>query len=77
MRTILARISWRRVVLLAAGATFFLGGCDPQLRETIESGIISASTSLLGSLLQAFVQLAQEANQQTARILSDLGPIFA
>ena len=76
MRTIPPRISWRRVALLTAGATFFLGGCDPELRATIESGIISASTSLLGSLLQAFIQLAQEANEQTARALADLGPIF-
>jgi len=65
------------VALLTAGATFFLGGCDPQLRATVEDGIISVSTSLLSSLLQAFIQLAQEADQQTARLMTDLGPIFA
>ena len=71
------RIPWRRLMLAAAGATFFLSGCDPQLRATVETGIISASTSLLGSLLQAFLQLAQEADGQTARVLTDFGPIFA
>lgn len=77
MRTIHHRVPWRRLALLAAGTTFFLSGCDPQLRATVESGIIAVSTSLLGSLLQAFLQLAQEANDQTARVLTSLGPIFA
>ena len=62
MRTTRHRIPWRRLALLAAGATFFLSGCDPQLRASVESGIITLSTSFLGSLLQAFIQLAQETN---------------
>lgn len=77
MRTSQSGIRWRRVALLTGGATFFLGGCDPQIRATVEDGIISVSTSLLSSLLQAFIQLAQEADQQTARLMTDLGPIFA
>jgi hypothetical protein len=77
MRMSQHRIPWRRVALLAAGATFFLGGCNPELRATVEDGIISMSTSLLSSLLQAFLQLAQEASDQTARALTDFGPIFA
>ncbi|MFQ5806689.1 MAG: hypothetical protein ACE5I3_09585 [Phycisphaerae bacterium] len=77
MRTMYRPFAWRRLALLAAGATFFLSGCDPQIRATVENGIITASTSLLGALLQAFIQLGQEANDQTARLLSDFGPIFA
>ncbi len=77
MRMIQHWIPWRRFALLTAGATFLLGGCNPQLRGTVEDGIISMSTSLLASLLQAFLQLAQEANDQTARALTSLGPIFA
>ena len=71
------RIPWRRLALLTVGATFFMSGCDPQLRTTVEDGIITVSTSLLGSLLQAFIQLAGEADEQTAKLLTGFGPIFA
>lgn len=77
MRTIHHWPAWRRLALLAAGTTLFLSGCDPQLRTTVEDGIISVSTSLLSSLLQAFIQLGQEADQQTARAVLNLTPIFA
>ena len=60
MRTINQRIVWRRLALLAAGATFLLGGCDPQIRATVEDGIISMSQSVLSSFLQAFIQVLQE-----------------
>ena len=60
MRTIHQRIPWRRLALLAAGTTFLMSGCDPQLRATVENGIISMSTSLLGALLQAVIAVAQE-----------------
>ena len=60
-----------------AGATFLLSGCDPQIRSTVENGIITLSTSLLSSVLQAFIQLAAEADQQTARAVLDLTPILA
>lgn len=62
MRKINQRVLWRRIVMLAAGSALFLGGCDPQLRATIENGIISTSTSLLASVMQALIQLAAEAN---------------
>lgn len=62
MRKTNLRMLWWRISLLAAGSTFLLGGCDPQLRATVENGIITSSTSLLASVLQAIVQLAAEAN---------------
>jgi hypothetical protein len=71
------RIIWRRLALVTLGATFLLSGCDPQLRSTVEDGIITVSTSLLGSLLQAIIQLASEADEQTARLLTGFNPIFA
>jgi hypothetical protein len=77
MRTIQPGIRWRRLAWLTVGTTFILSGCNPELRATVEDGIISMSTSLLSSLLQAFIQLAQEANDQTARVLTDFGPVFA
>ena len=77
MRTFHHRLPWRRLALLAAGTTFFMSGCDPQLRATVENGIITVSQSLLASILQAFIQLGAEADAPTARLLTDLGPIFA
>jgi hypothetical protein len=77
MRTTHHRPAWRRLALLAAGTTFILSGCDPELRATVEDGIITLSQSLLGSLLQALLELAQESNDATARLLTDLGQVFA
>ncbi len=59
----LLSISWlRRMALLSsAGSLFFLDSCDPTLRTTVENGIISASNSLLASILQALVELGAEA----------------
>ncbi len=53
---------WWRLSFLAAGSTLILGGCDPTLRATVENGIISSSTAFLGALLQAIMQLVQEAH---------------
>lgn len=48
-------------LLSSAGSLFFLDSCDPTLRTTVENGIISASNSLLASILQALVELGSEA----------------
>jgi hypothetical protein len=77
MRAFKHRAYWRLAALTAAGTTFILSGCDPQLRATVENGIITLSTSLLTSVLRALTELAQEAGDQTAHVLTDLGPIFA
>lgn len=52
---------WWRWAVAATGVTFFLGGCDPTLRATVETGIINVSTSLFGSILRALIELGQEA----------------
>jgi hypothetical protein len=77
MRSFPHRTPWPRLALLAAGTTFILSGCDPQLRATVENGIITLSTSLLTSVMTALIGLAQEASQGTARVLSEIGPVFA
>ena len=68
---------WRWLALAAAGSTFFMSGCDPTLRTTVENGIITLSQSLLGSFLRVFIDLLGEKNDQTARLMSDIGAWFA
>jgi hypothetical protein len=48
-----------------SGSLLFLNGCDPQTRQTVENGIITASSSLLAALLQAVIALWKEANAST------------
>jgi len=63
---------WRPIsrLVLVAGTTLFLGGCDPTLRATVENGIINVSTSLFGAFLRALIELGQEAQaDQTAALL--------
>lgn len=60
MRTRLNLWLFRRVLPLAFGSAFFLNGCDAQTKATIEDGIISSSSSLLGAFLQAAIALATE-----------------
>jgi hypothetical protein len=60
------RRSWKnaariQLLILATGAVpFQFGGCDPQLRATVENGIIESVTAAFGSLLTALVELATE-----------------
>ena len=77
MRSCQKRIPWRRLALAAAGTTFILSGCDPQLRATVENGFISLSTSALTAVMRALLELWQESGDATARLLSDLGPVLA
>ena len=60
MRKAIARVAWRGVAMLAAGSALLLSGCDDQTRAALENGIIDASSSFVGALLQALIQLAGE-----------------
>lgn len=51
-------------VLLVGLAAAQLGGCNPTLQNTVQNGVINLSTALLGSFLQAAIQLAQEQASQ-------------
>lgn len=62
---------WRLAAALAAGLAF-LSGCDPTLQATIEDGIITASSSFVGALIRALIELASEANAAaTAQLFTD------
>lgn len=78
MRALLRRASWRLVVL-ASGTAFFLQGCDADTRAAVESGIITSSSSFLGAMLRAFIELAEEAreaNEATASTFMDMAQQF-
>jgi hypothetical protein len=59
----------------ALGVTYFLGGCDPTLQATTQSGIITLSQSVFAAFLRAWVALWQEqvnaANSTTAQAIID------
>ena len=65
MRVTRQKIRWLRLATLVTGTTFFLNGCDPSIKATVEDGIITLANSFLTALLQAFVQLGAEAAQTT------------
>ncbi len=59
------------------GSALILEGCDPQIRATVEDGIITTSTALFSSFLQAILQVSQE-DTTTARLISDaVAPFLA
>ena len=60
MRKAIMRVVWRCVATLAAGSALLLSGCDDETRAALENGIIDSSTSFVGALLQALIQLAGE-----------------
>ena len=57
MRVTRQKVRWLRLATLAMGTTFFLNGCDPSIKATIEDGIITLANSFLTALLQALVEL--------------------
>jgi hypothetical protein len=52
-------------VLSIAALVPMLGGCDPTTRAAVEDGVITTSTSLLGSLFTAVLNLALESASGT------------
>jgi hypothetical protein len=62
MRTGQTRVRDWWLAAAIGGLMLCLAGCDPTLQATIENGIISLSTSLLGSFFRALIDLANEAN---------------
>lgn len=70
------RAGWK-LAALASGTTLFLEGCDPQLRATVEDGIITSSSSLLGAFMRALIEVGQEtAEETTARAVIDMAQQF-
>ena len=60
MRRFWKHAAWRLVVV-TSGTVFFMQGCDAQTRATVEDGIITSSSSLLGAVMQAFIAVTQQA----------------
>lgn len=64
MQRRMERANWRWPTAVLAGAVLFLSGCDPTVRATVENGVIAGANSLLTAVLQALVQLGQQATSQ-------------
>jgi hypothetical protein len=48
-------------LLAAAGATLFqFGSCNPTIRATVEDGLITLTTALFSSFVEALLQVVQE-----------------
>jgi hypothetical protein len=60
MRARLGRTGERLLVLIVSVGLLTMAGCDPTLKATVESGVITASQSLFGAFIQAVIQVAQE-----------------
>ena len=56
------RTGWWRLAAAATGTRFFLQGCDPTIRGTVEDGIINLSSTFVGLLLRALIELGSEAS---------------
>lgn len=61
MKRILQHRRLIRFAMALSGGLFFLSGCDPTIRSTVENGIITVSNSFITSLFQAGLQVAAEA----------------
>ena len=61
MRRMMQRGHLIRLTAMLSGGLFFLNGCDPTLRATVENGIVTTSNSFIASLLQAVLQVGAEA----------------
>ncbi len=77
MRKAMNRFRWQHLwATVAVGGLFFLNGCDDETRTAVENGIIDTSSSFLGALLQALIQLAGETESPTAQVLIDSAARF-
>lgn len=68
MRGWMMRARVRILALGAAGVTFVLSGCDPNVRDTVLSGVEGAATTLIGTFLQAFFETLA-VNEETATVV--------
>lgn len=51
----------RKLVLaMTAGSVFVLSGCDPNVRDTVLSGVEASTTTLFGTFLSAFFESFDE-----------------
>ncbi len=61
----------RRYVLATCGVgtAFLLSGCDPNIQQTVEDGIINVSNGFLAALIRALTELGAEDPTQTSQVM--------
>jgi hypothetical protein len=59
-KSLTRRVIWSVAVLLSGLAFIGSTGCDKTTMTTIQDGVISASSSLLGAVMQSAMNLALE-----------------
>lgn len=67
MRRIMHRARGR-FAALTLGGVVALGGCDPDVRDTVLGGVETASTSLLATFVTAFFETLQEPEDAPATV---------
>jgi len=80
MRTMFRRSQAWLLTIVAGGGLFVLEGCDPTVRDTVLTGVSSATSSLSATFIGAFFQslMAEEETATTVRGIVEYAPeIFA
>lgn len=72
MRKVFTRAMWWSLAVVVAGGVLLSVGCDANTKAALEDGVISASSSLVGAVLQALIGLFnQQQTQTTAQAVMD------
>ncbi len=66
MRSLYIRTRLWLLTVASGGGLFVLEGCDPDVRDTVLTGVGSAATGLAGTFINAFVQSLQADEEETA-----------
>lgn len=82
MRAMLTRCRLWWLGVVAGGGTFVLSGCDPNVRESVLSGVGDAATSLASTFIGAFFEgllndAAEDQGTVVKAVLEQLPQIFA
>jgi hypothetical protein len=80
MQTWLLRRRIWLLTVVSGGGLFVLGGCDPTVRDTVLSGVESATTTLLTTFITAFFQSVLTAGDEgtvtTVKAIAERVPEF-
>ena len=66
MRNLLLRGKLWVLATAAGGGLFVLGGCDPEVRDTMLAGAESAATTLMTTIISAFFESVLAVDDETA-----------
>ncbi|MCA9245142.1 MAG: hypothetical protein KDA32_14380 [Phycisphaerales bacterium] len=60
----------RKLVLaMTAGSVFVLSGCDPNVRDTVLTGVEASTTTLFGTFLNAFFESLATQDDSTTQTI--------